>query len=146
MQCLIPNLEDYTKPIDRKLLYQENAFIELFNLKTNILQIRYEQSHTNNYIEEALKYNEHILWLNNNTVQNILGDETKLLNIAESKSYVGIGLDLLYLLNSLQKINTNDSVFRNYFNYSKAQLVNTKLKNKQIVDQIDQMDQKLKLL
>ncbi|MBK9717519.1 MAG: CHAT domain-containing protein [Saprospiraceae bacterium] len=145
LKCLIPNLEDYSKPIDRKLLYQENAFIELFDLKTNLLQIRYERSHTINYIEEALMYNEHILWLNNNTIQNILGDETKLLNIAESKSYVGIGLDLLYLLNSLQKINTNDSVFRNYFNYSKAQLVNTKLKNKQIVDQIDQMDQKTKV-
>lgn len=138
MQCLIPNLEDYSKPIDHKLLYQENAFIELFNLKTQILKLRYKQSHTINYIEEALKYNELILWLNNNTGQNILGDETKLLNIGESKSYVGIGLDLLFLLNSLQKINTNDSVFRNYFNYSKAQLIKTKLHNKQVVDQLDQ--------
>ncbi|MCC7026410.1 MAG: CHAT domain-containing protein [Saprospiraceae bacterium] len=137
LKCLIPNLEHYSKPIDLKLLYQENAFIELFDLKTNILQIRYERSNTINYIEEALIYNEHILWLNNITTQNILGDETKLLNIKDIKSHVGIGLELLYILCSNKKTNSADSILRLYFNYSKAQLINTKLQNKKIIDQID---------
>ena len=131
------SLEYSSRPIDRKLLYQENTFIELFDLKTSILQIRYHRSQTINYIEEALIYNEHILWLNNITTQNILGDETKLLNIKDIKSHVGIGLELLYTLCSKEKTNSADSILRLYFNYSKAQLINTKLQNKKIIDQID---------
>lgn len=137
LSCLTPIKINDSFSFYRHLLYQENTFIELFDLKTNILKKQFEITHNITQLEEALIFNELILWLNNNTTQNTLGDNTKLLNISDSKKYVGIGLDLLYTLNNNKKINSSDSIFRNYFNYSKAQLINTKLHNKLIFDQLD---------
>ncbi|HRG32134.1 MAG TPA: CHAT domain-containing protein [Saprospiraceae bacterium] len=136
IQCLVPGSQKFKGPLDKQLLYQDNAFIDLFDLKTHILMFRFRRDSNYQHIEEALKYNELILWLVNNTTQKTLGNETKLLSIAESKYHLGVGLDLIYILYINQLIKPSDSLIRNYFNYSKAQLINTKLQNKLVIDQL----------
>lgn len=143
MQFLIPNKINILLPENRNQLYPENTFIELFDLKSKILHQQYNQSQLKdakkgiNYLLEAIQYNELILWMLNNTMQDLLSDETKLSSISQSKLYVGQGLEFIFKLLFNLAINNNDSLIRTYFNYSKSQLVNTKIQNKHDVDKQD---------
>lgn len=136
MESLVPGFLSMDGPLIKQLLYQENTFIELFDLKTNILKFRFKQDSNFGHIVDALKYNELILWLVYNTTQKTLGDETKLITIAEGKYYLGEGLNLIYILHSNHLINDSDSLIRSYFNYSKSQLINDKLQTKFVIDQL----------
>ncbi|MEP7196236.1 MAG: CHAT domain-containing tetratricopeptide repeat protein [Saprospiraceae bacterium] len=141
IHCLLPALEKSMQLPEQNYLYQENTFIELFNIRAQIYSVKYQSDPKINFLNEELKSYETILKLCSNTIDNILGDHTKLLGIQENKFYVGKALSCI---NRLLKFNSLKSLFpriRAIFDDSKSLLVDQKLLEKAKFESLSKKDQ-----
>lgn len=127
MSALLPNTNQTWEIADKNLFYWENTFIELLKLRADILQFLYTKKEEIKILDEEIKTYEAIFAINNNRIENIMGDASKLISIEDQKEIIGRCLKSLAIiyqhdpsLHVLERI-------RNVFDQSKALLVNDKI-------------------
>ncbi len=97
LDYLIPGVDKNTVPI-RSDLYSENSFVDLFMLKSHILQKRFEQDHGFIHLNIALSYLDLASYVNIRLQNELTVEQSKLVSIEVNRNIVEESLKILMIL------------------------------------------------
>ncbi|MFZ1676508.1 MAG: CHAT domain-containing protein [Saprospiraceae bacterium] len=143
ISSLIPEFKGDDQLPSSYLLYPENSFIDLLELKAKFFEKQFSQSTDTSLLEKAIVSIELALHVNDLIRESILADPSKLVSIRSNKELIEKGISDLYQLFIAHESNIYFERARNLFNRSKALLYSEKTRRNILADIISPADREI---
>ncbi|MBK9271330.1 MAG: CHAT domain-containing protein [Saprospiraceae bacterium] len=123
IQLLLPSTENNPELPDIKILYRENTLVELFDLKSQIEYVRFQKSNDIRNLKKAIQSVILIGYLSKSTIEDILGEESKILSLQQLRHYIERTFDWCAEFQKIQNDTELLGYLRDLLDYSKSQLI-----------------------